>query len=139
MKLSESLVIFFSFVIHLELCYPKRVVPLEYYASSKRNPFHFVRNQQNRIKAEHLSKETCFDSEVNFHMGTNEPVFKMDGESPRRNVTLSSFCMDQTAVSNLQFFLYVQETKRKTEVTRLILFINYMMILIYILIRSNLI
>jgi formylglycine-generating enzyme required for sulfatase activity len=51
-------------------------------------------------------------------MGTNEPIFKMDGEAPKRRVSLSPFCMDQTAVSNLQFYLFVQETNFITDVTK---------------------
>jgi hypothetical protein len=76
---------------------------------------------QNKIKPENLSKMTCFHSKadsglLNFTMGTNNPIFKSDGESPSRQVLLNSFCIDQTEVSNIQFFQFVQETKYQTEV-----------------------
>lgn len=48
-------------------------------------------------------------------MGTDSPVFKSDGEAPARQVTLSPFCIDQTEVSNLQFWQFVKETKHKSE------------------------
>ncbi len=75
-------------------------------------------NTQNKIKPDSLSKMTCFHSseQLNFTMGTNKPVFESDGESPARTVHLDPFCMDQTAVSNLQFIQFVQETNYKTEV-----------------------
>jgi formylglycine-generating enzyme required for sulfatase activity len=58
---------------------------------------------------------TCFGA-VQFVMGTDRPVFKADGEGPARPRSLSPFCLDQTAVSNRQFYEFVQETKHKTEV-----------------------
>ena len=68
-----------------------------------------------------LSKMTCFGvglekNELKFTMGTDKPVFKSDGESPSREVRLSPFCMDQTEVSNLQFYQFIKETNHKTEV-----------------------
>ncbi|CAF0787100.1 unnamed protein product [Brachionus calyciflorus] len=69
---------------------------------------------QNKIKSDSLSKMTCFNK-TSFLMGTNKPIFKSDGESPQRKVILSPFCIDQTEVSNLQFYQFVQETKYKTE------------------------
>lgn len=72
---------------------------------------------QNHILPNQLSKMTCFDTDsLNFTMGTNKPIFKSDGESPARTVFLSPFCMDQTQVSNLQFYQFVKETKYTTEV-----------------------
>ena len=64
------------------------------------------------------SKMTCFGvgDELKFTMGTDKPVFKSDGESPSREVRLSPFCMDQTEVSNLQFYQFIKETNHKTEV-----------------------
>lgn len=49
-------------------------------------------------------------------MGTDKPVIKSDAEGPAREVLLKPFCMDLTAVSNLQFLQFVKETKYKTEV-----------------------
>jgi formylglycine-generating enzyme len=50
-------------------------------------------------------------------MGTNQPEIPSDGESPAREVTLDPFCIDQTEVSNLQFWQFVQETNYVTEVS----------------------
>lgn len=76
-----------------------------------------ARNQQNYIKPDSLSKQICFQ-QVNssFMMGTDKPVIKSDAEGPAREVLLKPFCMDLTAVSNLQFLQFVKETKYKTEV-----------------------
>jgi len=64
-----------------------------------------------------LSESTCFyETDLNFTMGTNDPVFKSDGESPARKVQLSSFCIDQTEVSNAQFYQFVLKTNYVTEV-----------------------
>lgn len=78
---------------------------------------------QNKIRAHTLSKMTCFNGKnLNFTMGTDEPVFKSDGEAPARIVHLSPFCLDQTEVSNLQFYQFVLETSYKTEVMIIYLF-----------------
>lgn len=71
---------------------------------------------QNHIRPDGLSKEICFEKEILFSMGTDEPIFKSDGEAPAKEVKLEPFCMDLTAVSNLQFLQFVQETKYRTEV-----------------------
>ena len=52
--------------------------------------------KQNEIKAKYLSKTTCFHNNLNFTMGTNEPIFATDGEGPTRLVFLKRFCIDQT-------------------------------------------
>ena len=71
----------------------------------------------NKIKPENLSKETCFKNEkIIFKMGTDRPLIESDGEGPSKRVHLTSFCIDQTEVSNLQFHQFVQETNYKTEV-----------------------
>jgi hypothetical protein len=72
----------------------------------------------NEIKPEFLSKETCFHNEnIVFKMGTDRPLIKNDGESPSKRIELNSFCIDQTEVSNLQFYQFVVETGYRTEVT----------------------
>lgn len=50
-----------------------------------------------------------------FEMGTNEPVFKTDFESPIRNVSVKSFYMDKYEVSNRDFKEFVEKTGYKTE------------------------
>ncbi|XP_054168269.1 LOW QUALITY PROTEIN: formylglycine-generating enzyme-like [Oppia nitens] len=50
-----------------------------------------------------------------FTMGTNEPVFVADGEGPARNVTIHTFLMDITEVSNRQFRQFVEKTNYVTE------------------------
>ncbi len=78
----------------------------------------FSQPKQNEIKPKNLSKSTCFFKQVNFTMGTNEPIFNTDGEGPTRFVMLKPFCIDQTEVSNLQFHQYIKETGYRTDVTR---------------------
>ena len=81
---------------------------------------------QSQIRADDLSKEICFKNEVNFSMGTDEPIFKSDGEGPAKEMNLEPFCIDLTAVSNLQFLQFVKETNYKTEVHLMIYVgINY--------------
>ncbi len=64
-----------------------------------------------------LSESTCFhESDLNFTMGTSNPVFISDGEGPPRKVHLSPFCIDQTEVSNAQFYQFVLKTNYVTEV-----------------------
>lgn len=50
-----------------------------------------------------------------FEMGTNEPHFTMDFESPVKNVTINSFYMDKYEVSNQNFMEFIKETGYKTE------------------------
>ena len=72
----------------------------------------------NEIKPEFLSKETCFrNAKIAFKMGTDRPLIKSDGESPSKRIELNSFCIDQTEVSNFQFYQFVKETGYRTEVT----------------------
>lgn len=76
-----------------------------------------ARNHQNHIKPYSLSEQICFQqANLSFHMGTDMPVIKSDAEGPAREVFLKPFCMDLTAVSNLQFLQFVKETKYRTEV-----------------------
>ena len=75
----------------------------------------------NKIKPTSLSTETCFmKKNIQFKMGTDQPLYIKDGEGPARIVELKTFCIDQTEVSNLQFYEFVQETKYKTEVNRIL-------------------
>ena len=49
-------------------------------------------------------------------MGTNyEKGFIGDGEGPPREVYVDPFYIDETAVTNLQFSKFVEETKYRTE------------------------
>jgi formylglycine-generating enzyme required for sulfatase activity len=71
---------------------------------------------QNNVKPNMLSQSVCFKGNITFKMGTDDPIFKSDGEAPARTVRLKSFCIDQTEVSNFQFLEFVKETKYRTEV-----------------------
>lgn len=51
-----------------------------------------------------------------FTMGTDEPVFPVDGEGPARKVTVYGFYLDKHEVSNAEFQRFVAETKYVTEV-----------------------
>lgn len=73
-----------------------------------------IKITQNKIRADSLSKMTCFN-DTKFLIGTNKPIFKSDGEAPQREISLKAFCIDQTEVSNQQFYQFVQETNYKTE------------------------
>jgi sulfatase modifying factor 1 len=54
-------------------------------------------------------------------IGTNFPVFKPDAEGPARKVTLRSFFLDVTEVTNKQFETFVNATGYRTEVNLCIL------------------
>jgi hypothetical protein len=85
---------------------------------SKFNYF-YVENYINNKKTclmEIDSEMKCFYNDLNFTMGTNEPVFKNDGEAPARLVNVRPFCIDKTEVSNFQFMLFQMETSYITEV-----------------------
>lgn len=45
-----------------------------------------------------------------FYMGTDRPLYKQDGESPRRHVFVSPFSIAATTVSNADFARFVSET-----------------------------
>lgn len=54
-----------------------------------------------------------------FLMGTDDKAgFPADGEGPARNVTLSTFLIDATAVTNKQFALFIKETNYVTDAER---------------------
>ena len=50
-----------------------------------------------------------------FTMGTNKPIFVVDGEGPERIVSLRSFKIDKYEVSNENFNEFVKATGYKTE------------------------
>ena len=88
--------------------------PIHHYAT---HIFERSKIQINKIKPEHLSKETCFtNKKISFKMGTDRPLINSDDEGPSRHIALNNFCIDQTEVSNMQFYEFVQETKFVTEV-----------------------
>ena len=52
-------------------------------------------------------------------MGTDDPVgFPADGEGPTREVEVSPFYIDETAVTNAQFGRFVRTTRYRTEAER---------------------
>lgn len=54
-----------------------------------------------------------------FLMGTDDKEgFPEDGEGPARNVTLSTFLIDATAVTNKQFAAFIKETNYVTDAER---------------------
>lgn len=52
------------------------------------------------------------------HVGTNEPHFKADQESPERLVKLNDFFLDKYEVSNANFAEFVEATNYTTEAER---------------------
>ena len=50
-----------------------------------------------------------------FSMGTDSPVFPLDGEGPRRRVSVASFYIDRHETSNIEFVQFVRETGYVTE------------------------
>jgi len=50
-----------------------------------------------------------------FTMGTEEDFFPIDGESPAREVFVSNFYIDLTAVTNENFSEFITATDYKTE------------------------
>jgi formylglycine-generating enzyme required for sulfatase activity len=51
-------------------------------------------------------------------VGTNEPIIALDGEGPRRSVSLSAFALESVAVTNERFAEFVRDTRYKTEAER---------------------
>ena len=49
-----------------------------------------------------------------FYMGTDTPLYREDGEAPRRSVFVSSFSIAATTVSNAEFALFVSDTGYRT-------------------------
>ncbi|CAG0901551.1 unnamed protein product, partial [Cyprideis torosa] len=52
--------------------------------------------------------------EGSFRMGTDQPIFPDDQESPAREVLVNEFWMDETEVSNEMFTAFVNATGHKT-------------------------
>lgn len=53
-----------------------------------------------------------------FRMGTDDPGFPDDGEGPPRRVTVDPFFIDRCAVTNAQFYRFVDETGYQTDAER---------------------
>lgn len=51
----------------------------------------------------------------NFTIGTDEPIFKEDNESPMRKIVIENFYLDQYEVSNREFERFVAETNYETD------------------------
>jgi len=54
-----------------------------------------------------------------FHMGTDQPLYRQDGESPRRPVFVSPFAIAASTVSNAEFARFIAETGYVTSAERL--------------------
>lgn len=50
-----------------------------------------------------------------YFIGTNEPVFETDRESPERQIEIEQFYLDKYEVSNREFKLFTEQTKYITE------------------------
>ena len=50
-----------------------------------------------------------------FFMGTDNPIIKYDGESPKRYVTVDSFYIDKYEVTNEMFNKFIKNTSYVTE------------------------
>lgn len=61
------------------------------------------------------TNEMVFIERGTFTMGTNDPIFPVDGENPARKVTVDSFYLDKHEVSNAEFQRFVEETNYVTE------------------------
>jgi formylglycine-generating enzyme required for sulfatase activity len=72
------------------------------------------------MKDAYKSRMACFPGRnLSVTMGTNEPIFKFDGEAPARQVPLQPFCMDQTEVSNGQFWNFVRSAGYVTDAEKM--------------------
>eukprot|EP01041_Mallomonas_annulata_P000292 gene292-526_t len=59
--------------------------------------------------------DTVFVEGGRFYMGTDNPIIKLDGESPKRKVYVSSFFLNRYEVTNSQFQQFVENTSYVTE------------------------
>lgn len=50
-----------------------------------------------------------------YFVGTNDPIFVVDGEGPKRKVQLDHFYIDKYEVSNSDFEKFVEATEYRTE------------------------
>lgn len=78
-------------------------------------------NFENEIPSESCSKpvDLAYDDMVkisggDYIVGTNEPIFQSDRESPERTVHISEFYIDKYEVSNAEFKEFIQTTKHVT-------------------------
>ena len=55
---------------------------------------------------------------LNHYIGTDDPIIRGDGESPKRRVRLDPFLLDQYEVSNQAFAAFVLDTGFVTESER---------------------
>ena len=70
-------------------------------------------------KPRHAPKGMAYIPGGEYLMGTNDPAgFPGDGEGPERQVTVSSFYIDETTVTNEQFVRFIKATAYKTEADR---------------------
>ncbi|UYV66254.1 SUMF1 [Cordylochernes scorpioides] len=67
------------------------------------------------FKDDKIKDNMVFIKGGTFQMGTNKPRFVADGEGPARNITLDSFYLDVTEVSNADFEIFVESTGYVTE------------------------
>ena len=85
------------------------------------NQRHKVVLEENSVKPEEIAfkykrkNNMVFIDGGTFTMGTDHPIFKVDGESPSRQVAISSFYMDAFEVSNAEFARFVSQTGHITE------------------------
>lgn len=78
-----------------------------------------IRNQQQCTANKNAWKE-FYENMVlipagNYVIGTNEPIFQTDQESPEKNVKLNSFYLDKYEVSNDEFKAFVETTNYITD------------------------
>lgn len=62
-----------------------------------------------------LKQDIIYIKNGTFYLGTDNPIIKTDGESPKREVYLSSFYIDKYEVSNDKFDKFIKSTSFITE------------------------
>lgn len=70
---------------------------------------------EGRETGEELYQNMVLVNGSSFWIGTNDPVFEADGESPKREVELNSFYIDIHEVSNREFSQFVERRSYVTE------------------------
>lgn len=78
-------------------------------------------NFENEISNESCAKSLDFSYDdmvkipgANYIIGTNEPIFQNDHESPERTIHINEFYIDKYEVSNAEFKKFVEATKYVT-------------------------
>lgn len=78
--------------------------------------------EDNNLEANESNLKTPFKTvdmvlikDGTFEMGTNQPIFQTDNESPARNVTVNAFYIDKYEVSNKDFKEFILSSGYKTE------------------------